>query len=161
MSQMPLRGDGWFAGPYGFLCNLYPIHKRSDAECIDYEKALRSLPEAAVRRAIADAPRYWEKFFPSAGELFKRALEIDKKDRGEKAKRPEAEPTQPHKLADDNPYEQLARKWEEESRRLGIHPHERTPQNVAQGRVAELRGVVDDNPIGQAGPMTSDAGAGR
>ena len=48
-------------------------------------------------------------------------------------------------LPDNHPAEVLAREFEEESRKLGLHPGQRTPRHIAERRARRIQEVLGLN----------------
>ncbi len=111
-------------------------------------RVLSDYPEWAIRRAFVRAPKEAAQgqYLPSA-ELVRRHAEVALKIPPTAANynRPVLPPVSidEHPVAEDNPLLELGRKWQAESRQLGISPDQTTPKEVGARRMRELTAALE------------------
>lgn len=138
------RVPTWFAQRVLALFGLYPNASMQPMTILTWWNHLRDLSEATVIAALAKAPGASSLFVPTAQTVREIALALPR-DTGRQAQceRLRQLPEATRSLAADNPFLVLARKWEEESRDLGLDPDRPSPRQVAQGRLHEIDGLLD------------------
>ena len=111
------------------------------------------LPFEAIRQAILAAPVLSSRYFPTAAELrqmaepFARRMRAAQLVRSAEDEQLLAAPLR-KELASDNPFQQLAEQWAEESRRLGLEPERNSPREIGCRRARELGALLEQHPIG-------------
>lgn len=149
MQSVETKPKGWWQQRYEFLVNLYPQHRPPPGECDAYKEFLRDVPREALSKAILRAPEESPTFFPSAGKLRELAMRIDASDRAaERARQfelmPRDEPSMPDEpLSPNNPFQQLAERWERESADLGIRDNDAIPRHLGVARLRELNAMLE------------------
>ncbi len=134
----------------GVLRKLYPSLKCSEKEWAEMvgawgSRLLEYHPEA-VRRAFDRCLESYPDWFPTYPQfqtlVRQEALELKRaKERAAQMERPALPPPPEPELSDENPFKELARRWEDESRRLGLDPERPTPREIGERRMKEFWGA--------------------
>jgi hypothetical protein len=115
---------------------------------IDYWRMLSGIRLESLLRAVFKIPEKHPKFFPSVGDLKLFALEVQAKDTGSRTQRPTPEPFAQHVLADDNPFEQLARSMEREITERGLDPDRPAPRDLREQWSKQINELFGGEVIG-------------
>ncbi len=137
--------DQWdeaFNEAWDFVAGLYdepPRNKQYESTRI----VLNHLPAWAIAKAASQAPSRWPTKFPVANEWKSAVVNIVREDAP-----PDETPSYdytPPQLTADNPFRQLAERWEDESRAKGFSPDKPCPRVVGKRRMQELGDLMAEH----------------
>lgn len=114
----------------------YPAQRRTGQEIAGYAMHLVGCNLVALGRAAMVVTDHFQKFPPNAAELKELARRLDRSSRPKQAANADGFDGAPSvALSPENPFEQLARKWESE------------PNFDPQTRAAELESLIGRHPV--------------
>lgn len=144
--QLDMLARGEFHKLFEWLSALGLV-KREATDEQAYWSYLGDLPIESIHFAFAKAPSQHPRFFPTAPELREVAAQHAQRNRPRETPAAPAPFVEP-KLGEGNPYGELARQWENESRDLGLDPERSSPREVARQRTEALKKLMEHQSIG-------------
>jgi hypothetical protein len=134
----------WFMEKLAGLFSLYPGMSMQPVTYLSWWQQLKEYPREVIETALARIPSKSENYIPNCTQVKSLAGAINRQ-RITPMKLLPPKPCDESvvKLADDNPFMQLAKKWEDESRQNKLNSDLPTPKAARQNRMKEMFAMLD------------------